>query len=615
MKRILTIVICACALFTAGLSRAQNLYEGNPANPYLLESAFSNPALNAFITNRAVLAMTAHQVGVGGSLLSIRSGVISYHLPWQMRGFAVGGQFFVAGLYSQSDFRVSYGKQIIPQLSAGANLDIFSRAFDKNRFFKFDDRDPVFANGYGKINASLGFGLLVEPYRTLSIGFSFEHANQPDLALGNDPFVQPLLFALGVRWRFPTFNVSSSINRLQMDDYSKSAANTAMSDMGQAAQYSAEVPFGRSWFRFAADPSNVQLEAEVPLYRYLYVNYRYGYPLTDINLASIGTQRFGFVYDFNRLPPLSPVPALPTLPRNQIELPEFKAVPRGQFFLYANADSVDVVQLRVHRSVEPGVPQQSLSILSPEDLGRYKKAPGTRGSRESDLLKVRDPVVRPKEFYSTKYRGALEGIGLQARRPESQVKAEIISYPGAERRANALANLLTGDQLALPSKVPIFTTNTVPGTSAQSEEIAKVADEMQHLITPEGVTFRAVPIFRSFIGCHWTLDVRNAREMPVFEFSGMNQPPDSLVWNWQDSQGNIVPPGNYHYQLRVTDSKGKVDYSDRGTLDVVHHHQSLSIDVTRKSKVGQVPADKYILIVGGGRPLLESLPADTTLGR
>ncbi len=615
MKRFLFIVLCIFLAASTHQMKAQNLYEGNPADPYLLEAAFSNPALNAGIIDRAALAMTVHHVGVGGDMFALRSGIISYHMPWQVRGMAIGGQFFQAGLYSQTDFRLSYGRRVLPQLSLGANVDLFSRSFDKSRFFKFEEGDPVFANGYGKIAASFGVGAVVEPYQNLAIGLAFEHFNQPDLALGEDPFVQPLVFSLGIKWLMPSFNVSSSVNRLEVGDYSRLAARRATDDMAQETQLGAEIPIGRSWLRFNSDPTLVQVEAEVPLYRSLYVNYRYGYPLSDINLASIGSQRFGFLYDFNRLPRLSSLPSLPILPSMPSEAPMLNAAPHGQFFVYASTDSLNVIQRTVRRTIEPDVPEHTLAMLLPGDLDGASSSASPDDLQELDVMKVRDPAVRPKGLYSTRYRGALEGIGLQSRMPGSNVQSEVISFPGGERRANALANMMTGDRIAVPAKVPIYAAAQPAGRSNRMLKQDRAAEEVQELVVPNHAAFHIVPIFRSFEGSRWSLEVRSSKDAKVFEYSGTNQPPDSLTWNWRDPSGELVPSGSYYYRASVTDRTGNTAYSERGSFDVTHRHQSLTIDVTTKPKTGEVAADKYILIVGAEGAGNQSVPADTTLDR
>ena len=613
MKHIRHITLIVLAILMANLAQAQNIYEGNPADPMLLEAAFSNPALNAYIKDRAVLAMTAHHVGIGGGVFAVRSGVLSYHLPWQLRGLAVGGQFFTAGLYSQSDFRISYGQRILPPLCVGANVDVFIRSYDKAKFFRFTEGDPVFAEGYGRINTSWGLGVLVEVYQSLNVGLAFEHLNRPDLAVGSDPFHQPMMFSLGLKWHMRGWNVTSQAKRMEMAKYSRLEFRRAVEDAPQATQLGAEVPIGRSWLRVNSDPAVVQLEAEVPLYRSLYVNYRYGYPLTDINLASAGTQRFGFVYDFNRLPRPSALPALPARPMMRDEIPALKGKPRGLFFVYADADTVDVIERHVRRSIDSELPPASLSLLLPEDLG-HSPTWSRQHLQEVDLMNVRDPIVRPSGFYSTQYRSALEGIGLQARAQDSRVQPEIISYPGGERRANALANLITGDHIAVPAKVPIYTTDERPAESNTSAPAVRSGEEVQQVISPDHVTFRLVSIFCSLEQCRWTLDVRNVNEERVFSSSGSGELPDSLTWDWRGTDGKILAPGSYSYRLSIADRTGKIEYSDRGMIDVLHRRQSLTVDVTRRMRVGEVPADKYILIVGAGRTPFTSLPSDTTNG-
>jgi hypothetical protein len=612
MKRLTLLALLLLLPLFAHDVRAQDLYMGNPADPALLEAAFSNPALNAYIKDRIALALTSHQVGIAGGFFAIRSGIISYHFPWQLRGVAAAVQFLKVGLYSENDFRVSYGRRVLGPVSLGGNLDVFTHSYDRSAFYMFDDRDPVFRNGTTKAGVSFGFGLTAEPYPSVTVGLALEHINQPNLAFGDGNYDQPLVFALGVKWHLRGFNATSAVKSLPVTGYSLNAGGDAAEKMLKYTAAGGEVPVGRGAVRFNSDASAALIEAEVPLYGDLFINYRYSYPLTAINLASTGTHRFGFMFDFNRLPPLPQMPSLPELPRIQTEILPLSAVPRPLYYVYADADSVNVMTLHVRRNIEAGVSRRSLALMFPEDLGNLQASQTPAPLHELNPLKVRDPLVRPHGLYSPGYRTALEGISQQLQSPDSKVKQEVISFPGAEKRANALVNTLTGDHLAVPNNVPIFTTSA-PQQSADSVQNAiSETEDIQQLVLPGRTTFHVIPVFQPDSISRWALEIRNANEADVKTLSGIGAPPDTLTWAWLDAHGKLVPSGIYHYVLSVMDGGGRTTVSDRGQFEVIYQSQSLSIDVTRKSRVGAVPADKYILIVGSDRAPFEPQPSDTS---
>jgi hypothetical protein len=590
-RRILIIILGLNAVMLP--AAAQNIYGGNPADEQMLEAGFSNPALNALVKDRLALAMTAHQTGVAGKFAAVRSGFITYNFPWIVRGLAVGGQFFHAGLYSQNDLRFSYGRRILANLALGGSFDIFSRSYDRSQFVMFDDRDPVFRDGTSKFGVSLGLGIHYKPSRNLYLGLTLEHLNQPNLALGSVPFRQPLLVSFGLKWHGRQVNGFSAVRPVRTDDAKNAAARTL-----QTTQAGVEIPFERAVVRAALDPATAQVEVEAPLIRSFFFNYRYGYPLSEINVASNGTHRFGFFVDLDRMPVLPPYPLMPSVPKMHAEVSALDAQPHGFVLVYASTDSVSKMRLFVHRSVESGIRPQNLTLLFPEDLGDLKASLQATKLKEINLLDVRDPTLRLQGLYSTRYRGSMEGIGLQLKDVNPPPKTEMLIFSGAERRAFALSNLITGDRLAVKTKIPLYAADRTPVSIDRISEMADMAEETQELLYPDRVVFHIVPVFRSFTGCRWWLEVRDSKETCVYAHTGSGLPPDSMDWDWREANGNIIAPGVYTYLLRTQDSQGLTDFSHRGGLKVTYQHRSVTIDITRTPHDADFKADKYIFVIG-----------------
>jgi hypothetical protein len=576
---------------------AQNIYSGNPADMDVLESTFSNPALNAYTRDRLALALTSHQTGVAGRLFSIRSGIIGYHFPWQLRGIALGIQYMQAGLYSQNNLRISYGRRAVGPVALGANLDIFNRAFDRDQFYMFDPNDPVFRYGYSKWGTSFGFGVAVIPYHSLVFGLSVEHINRPDLAMGMGYVPQPVLLSTGFKLYLDNFSLFSSVNALEFFGYNHESLTIGRGVLWDQSLFGMEIPFyGHGLLRFSTGARAIAGEFEAYVYKNLYFNYRYEYPLTEINLASGGTHRFGLLFDFWRQPPLPLLNPLPEIPKYHAEVTPKSVRHRGQFFIYSNSDSVMISTRRVRRTVDKNVPHYSLGLLFPEDLGDACGLSVKTPKHLLALMEVRDPTILPKELYSTGYRGALEGISLNMVR--SNVPTEVVAYPGAERRGNELANQITGNFTAVSATIPIYapdSAQTIP------ERIRGLMgnDEVQRLIQPETAEVMIVPIHLSNYHGKWWMEVRTSRDSTIFSQSGEGAPPDTVRWNWKDRSGDYAPPGVYYFIFKSLGEDGTSQFSARQYFKVYHQHRTLDLAISRESRIGEIDADKYIIILHG----------------
>ncbi|MCX6601772.1 MAG: type IX secretion system membrane protein PorP/SprF [bacterium] len=578
---------------------AQNLYGGNPADADMLESGFSNPALNVLVKDRITLALTSHQNGVAGKFLAVRSGFITYNFPWIVRGLSVGAQFLQAGLYSQNEIRAAYGRRLLRDFAVGASVDLFNRSFDKTRFSTdFNRDDPVFRNGTSKFGLSLGVGLLAKVHRNLTLGLCIENVNKPNVAMGPTAFNYPMMLSLGLKWTGRRVSGWSTVQPVRMDGFSGSEVGTTASRTPQATQFGMEVPFERASVRAAMDASAATVEVEAPIVRSFYFNYRYAYPLSSINVASSGTHRFGFFADLDRMPVLPAYPMLPIVPPFHTEVSPLDANPRGFVLVYADTDSLSKMQLRVHRNVEDGIQLQNLALLFPEDLGDLKASLQPTRLKEINLLDVRDPTLHLQGLYSMRYLGAVEGIGLLLKDLKFPPATEFLAFAGAERRAIALCNLVTGDHKAVKSNVPLYAADKQPLSPEQLASVIGVADETQELLYPDRIVFHIVPVFRSFEGARWWLEVRDSKEICVYSRSEAGTPPDSLSWNWRDSQGRIIAPGVYTYMIRTENQRKVTDFSHRRGFKVTYQHRAVAIEVTRTPRPADFQGEKYIFVVG-----------------
>jgi len=313
-------------------------------------------------------------------------------------------------------------------------------------------------------------------------------------------------------------------------------------------------------------------------------------------VASDGTHRFGLLFDFWRQPPLPEVLPLPRPPDYRSEVMPKSASPKGQFFVYSNADSVTVVTLQVRRMVDDDISQHDLSSLLPADPG------GARGEDADPLmhlvpeLEVGDQTVMPRELYSTAYRGALEGIALDMIR--SDVSTEVVTYPGAELRGNALVNQITGNRRSVSKHIPIYAVDSLQLRPAGMEGLFS-GNDAQRLVRPESSEWAIVPIFKSGYRGQWRFEVRTAFDSTIFSDSGTDEPPDTIHWNWKAASGDPIPPGTYYVVFESRGLSGKPEFSTRHFFNAYYLHRTLDIAVTRESRIGKVNADRYVLILSG----------------
>lgn len=608
MMRCAFLIASWLVLLSASGVRGQNLYSGNPADPALLEAMFSNPALNAQITDRVVVALTAHQVGVaGGGLFGIRSGIITYHLPWQFRGAAAGVQYLSAGIFSRNDIRLTYGSRLWRMFRGGVSVDLLTQSFDQSKFFNVDPADPLLQGGTDVTALALGGGLTADVHPLLTIGLALQNLNRPDVALGDDPFRLPLTLSLGLRLRLQGASASSALTALPVN--SGASTRDAADDVGRFSRFGVEVPLGSFRVRASTDANETHFEGEAPLYGHLFFNYRYAYPQSEINAFSSGTNRFGFIYDFNRLPPIAPPPVLPVLPEIHADIAPLAAEPMGYFAVLPSADSVSITELHVRRNVDPDIAPSALGLLFPEDLGTQTTNQPPARLQELSLRGQGDPRARLRGMYSARYRTALESIAMQMKDSADAPPTEVISYPGAELRADAVVNSLTGDRIAIQRPVPIMTTEQQPLGGEAVADLLGRGDDVQQVIEPAAIVFRIVPV-SARPAKSWRLEIRDSHEALVREFAGTGNPPDTLVWNCRDGGPSLLTAGQYTFALKSVDQIGRPARSATGTLEVIHRHQSLSIDVTRKQHVGAADADKYILILGADPVPARQHPVD-----
>jgi len=97
-------------------------------------------------------------------------------------------------------------------LSAGAYGKLILNRFDRERFHRFDEDDPIFSSGYTSyaFSADLGVGFL---WRDFGLGLSVRDVNEPNLSFASHPsWKLPMVVSGGISYRFrDMFSVFASV--------------------------------------------------------------------------------------------------------------------------------------------------------------------------------------------------------------------------------------------------------------------------------------------------------------------------------------------------------------------------------------------------------------------
>ncbi|MDD5688260.1 MAG: conjugal transfer protein TraF [Elusimicrobia bacterium] len=115
--------------------------------------------------------------------------------------------FTTKDLYNENTVILSYGSQFSPMLSAGLNLKYLSKQYITN---EWTESNPVFSNGNSASGISLDLGVLYSASDVLSLGFSAENFNSPDIGLKSTDKV-PANICLGAAY-YLTEHVSTALD-------------------------------------------------------------------------------------------------------------------------------------------------------------------------------------------------------------------------------------------------------------------------------------------------------------------------------------------------------------------------------------------------------------------
>ncbi|MBC8465917.1 hypothetical protein H8D57_02725 [bacterium] len=177
--------------------------------------------------------------------------------------------------------------------------------------------------------------------------------------------------------------------------------------------------------------------------------------------------------------------------------------------------------------------------------------------------------------------------------------------PGDERRANELANLLTGSWRIHDEKnVNLFQVGShdVNLDSLEEAEWRKISVYAQTTTPlPDSLQIRILPINPAPTGFEWRLNIYNEKDKAIHKWYGHGHPPEQIIWDWKLSDGTFVGTGNYCYYIQWVDEDGVWRRSFRQYFQIKHIRKLHSFDVTQKPKHLDHGVEEFRLILGAGK--------------
>jgi outer membrane protein OmpA-like peptidoglycan-associated protein len=160
----------------------------------------------------------------------------------------------------------------------------------------------------------------------------------------------------------------------------------------------------------------------------------------------------------------------------------------------------------------------------------------------------------------------------------------------ARQRAESIRRYLTDVWKIAPNRIKVKGGGTPPSPSRENtreglEENARAELSAsdpnvlgpilrRHIIrtaTPPSLVFYPQALAEAGVD-HWNLETLAEGTRPWRTFSGRGKPPDSIVWNWQNDDGELPTlPMHLVYRLSVTDSAGRTTTTATTDIEVAYH--------------------------------------------
>ncbi len=585
-----------------GRGFAQDLVDGNSADLDDFRTSFRNPASLAFLPNQFVFGSKAFDVGVNPGAFDLSNGYIGYYSPYWQKRLGLSGQFLRTGIFNATSFGVSYSEQLHPSIAVGGRLDVLSQGFDRDRFQGVDPGDPLLSSDLSRNYYSIALGVLVVPIPELSVGAVAENLNQPNVALSEERhFHLPVDYDIGVQYRadrlHPSFNLRFEDGAYR---YRLRMGVVLTEDLMARLEYQRE---------------RIGFEGHVRLYRGLNLNYRYQYPLNELNAFSSGSHNLSFVYDFTRvleIPDLLDVEYTP----EPVELSRsLEPIPtEGDFLVISSTPSLEIWEKNITRRVDDDIPLDFVK-RNYHKIFAVDEQQSIPGSDEVVAF-APDTLTGLVGSYSKEYRSSLDSLstfllegdveGTTIISPENELlragnikdvivrKTEIsperiviVRAPAVQRRVGE--KMVRDEPASRPDTVTTTVELSTIGDSGVQTNIGEEVDlsllnrtETRIDLSQESVEFQVIALNKEGYDAPWALVIHDSEGRRVREFVGSSGVPKQITWDWLDEEGTLVKPGWYSYRFRWMEPDGRSEDSLIGRLFVKKNKKDITIELTRK---------------------------------
>lgn len=586
-KAVIWLLTGACVTLLTGMMDrvgAQEIIDAAPADLDDFHTLFRNPAALPLLSDRLVFGTGAGDIGVNPGAFDVRNGFAGYHGSFGRWRVGLNGRFLDAGIFRRTEIGLSWGQIIQPSIAIGARLDIRSQGFDRERFEGIDPGDPVLAAGLTRNYASLSIGVLATPAPGLSVGAVVENFNRPDVSLTpGATYRLPVALDLGVQFRSDRFHPSINV---RVDE---GAIRTRLR-MGVVVRED-------DLLRVDLRREQIGFEGIVRIYRGVHVDYRYDYPLNELNTFSRGSHALSFVYDFAPRP-VAPEPLAIRNPPPPVALTRAIGPVRleGDYRLLPSASSLEIREERITRRADPDIPVAFLRRNYAEIFGD----PGAEPAEDLPTAEATlDSSVALAGAYSPGYRRSLDSLAAAL---GDTAGLETIIYTGAEDlpRAENLREFIGGRGDAAPRGIRVVRPGGggAPGDTTGPDLSLIGRTETRIVLSSDELEFRVVSPGADGHAGPWRLVVLDRESHGVHTIEGRGPVPNRIAWDWRRDDGTLIDPGWYTYRLQWESRRGEPRQSPPGRFHVRRYRKDITIELTRKRRPPDPGTDRLELRLG-----------------
>ena len=591
---ILSLAAIYFALFFSPVN-AQEIEDTGAADLDDFGIGFKNPASISFLPNQLIFGTSAHEIGINSNFFDISNGYLAYYSPYWRKRIGVFGDFLRTGIFNTTELGVSYSERLNRIFAVGGRIDFVNQGFNENRFQGVDPGDPVLSSGLSKNYVSVTAGLITVPVPELSLGAVVKNINKPDVAMEKDnAFRLPLHYAFGLQYRAGRLHPSVNVGVEDGDVHLRLLVGVEVwEDICARVDYQAE---------------HMGVEGQMKLYRGLHFDYRYEYPLNELNSFSKGSHSFSLIYDFTRI---LDKPSLPPIEYSaepvELKRTEGEISVEGDFYVLPSTNHLEIWEKNITRKVDTDVPVMFIKRNYKkifEELGNnvYQQDVGT-------TVFYPDTVDRLVGTYTPDYRSSLDSISdylwnsdstetwIYARdndvfRAEnikdvlmnkSQISDSMISLRKLDERSKEM-----GVEEEEGGPFDAFESREAEIDTSSGEEVdLSLLNETETFIvlSEPDVEFEILSLGTDYYNRQWSLIIRDGDETEVKTFTGVGNVPGRIEWNWRDEEGDLLRPGWYSFVFGWEDHAGKQKETSMGKIHVKKNKKNIMIELTRKKKL------------------------------